>query len=94
MLFSNQKNVLFRFLLSFLFNGREYSTVLHLCQGGYHRIWEQIPGNGKTAAPVSAKLSDASDQSDQSDNDEKRTESVLRGREAGYFNPMNLAALL
>ena len=91
MLFSNQKNVLFRFLLSFLFNGREYSTVLHLCQGGYHRIWEQIPGNGKTAAPVSAKLSDASDQSDKR---EKRTESVLRGREDVYFNPINFAALL
>jgi bifunctional pyridoxal-dependent enzyme with beta-cystathionase and maltose regulon repressor activities len=25
-------------------NGHEYSTVLRLCQGGYRRIWERIPG--------------------------------------------------
>ena len=49
---------------------------------------------GNIAAPVFAKLSDTSDQSDPSDKREKRTGSVLRGRGAAYFSPMNLAALL
>ena len=95
MLFSNQKNVLLRFLLSFFL-----AMVMNIARSfifvkadiaGLGRVSSDA---GKTAALFPRNRPTGPTRQTRPTNAKKRTESILRGKEFAYFSPMNFAALL